>query len=133
MKNQKEDFVSNFDFLLASLRIQQQNTILLRYHCLGEKPFKCKMCESAFAQRTSLNVHISSHHKDWIKGKYSKLCIIWYEAEVYTRMKLRISIISLLYCLKLEFRRIKYVECFSKRLKPSEYYILKKSTKITNE
>jgi hypothetical protein len=30
---------------------------------LGEKPYKCRHCDTGFAQRTSLNVHMASHHK----------------------------------------------------------------------
>ena len=33
----------------------------------GEKPFKCKFCDNCFAQRTGLNVHIQTHHKEHAK------------------------------------------------------------------
>jgi hypothetical protein len=33
------------------------------YVSLGEKPYKCRHCDTGFAQRTSLNVHMASHHK----------------------------------------------------------------------
>ena len=31
----------------------------------GEKPFQCNFCDSSFVQRTSLNVHFQTHHKEY--------------------------------------------------------------------
>ncbi len=39
---------------------------------LGEKPYQCKLCNSSFAQRTSLNVHMNSHHKSDIPADSNK-------------------------------------------------------------
>ena len=38
----------------------------------GEKPYKCNFCDNKFAQRTSLNVHFQTHHKEFASDKTIK-------------------------------------------------------------
>ena len=43
----------------------------------GEKPYKCSYCDNSFVQRTSLNVHIQTHHKEVHALADPKVVFVW--------------------------------------------------------
>ena len=49
---------------------------------LGEKPYKCKFCDASFVQRTGLNVHIQTHHKEFANDE--KVLYIYFLYNIFS-------------------------------------------------